>query len=72
MSDLTWLGYVGAVSGAIGTVTGVAGAVMGFIGFQNSRAMKSLDLRLALRKDETGLRTIMQHLRPHLDLLHSS
>lgn len=45
-----WTGYVGMISGIVGAITGVAGAVMGYVGYRRSTSLKSLDLRLELRK----------------------
>ena len=58
----TWLGYVGVVTGGIGAVTGISGAVMGYIGYRQSRLMKSLDLRLQLRKDAVSLKSAVDQL----------
>jgi hypothetical protein len=45
-----WTGYVGMITGIVGAITGVAGAIMGYVGYRRSRSLKSLDLRLELRK----------------------
>lgn len=50
MNDPQWMLFVGTATGIIGAATGIAGAVMGWIAFRRSNQMKSLDLRLELRK----------------------
>ncbi|TDN69097.1 hypothetical protein B0G77_2466 [Paraburkholderia sp. BL10I2N1] len=50
MPDSNWTGVVGAVTGVIGALTGITGMIMGFIGYRRSNQIKSLDLRLELRK----------------------
>jgi len=43
MADPHWTSYVGMV-------TGIAGAIMGCVSYRRSNSIKSLDLRLELRK----------------------
>ena len=43
MADPHWTSYVGMI-------TGVSGAIMGFISYRRSARLKTLDLRLELRK----------------------
>lgn len=50
MADPHWTSYVGLVTGIVGAITGISGAVMGYIGYRKSNEIKSLDLRLELRK----------------------
>lgn len=50
MSDPSWMAYVGMGTGIIGAITGVSGAVMGLVSYRLSRNIKTLDLRLELRK----------------------
>ena len=38
------------VTGIIGAVTGISGAIMGYVSYRKSNEIKSLDLRLELRK----------------------
>jgi len=45
-----WTGYVGMITGIVGAITGVVGAIMGYVGYRRSTSLKSLDLRLELRK----------------------
>ena len=62
MSDESWLGYTGAVTGVIGAITGIAGAVMGYLGYRSAKETKALDLRLELRRAEINLRNIVNDL----------
>lgn len=50
MSAPQWMPYVGVITGVLGTATGIAGTVMGWIAYRRSNQMKSLDLRLEVRK----------------------
>jgi len=55
MAEPTWLSYTGAITGIIGAVTGVTGAILGYIAYRRTDQLKTLDLRLELRKSETNL-----------------
>jgi hypothetical protein len=57
MAEPHWMVYVGMVTGVIGAITGVTGAIMGYIGYRRSNKLKSLDLRLELRKLITDAHT---------------
>ena len=50
MSEELWISYAGMFTGIIGAITGISGAVLGYIGYARSKKVKSLDLRLELRK----------------------
>jgi uncharacterized protein YsxB (DUF464 family) len=50
MSDPILVSYVGMVTGIIGSITGIAGGILGYIGYRKSNEIKSLDLRIELRK----------------------
>ncbi|QNX60182.1 hypothetical protein [Acinetobacter seifertii] len=39
----------------VGAITGIAGSIMGYISLQRLSKIKSLDLRLELKKAETQL-----------------
>jgi hypothetical protein len=67
MAEPAWLSYAGAVSGAVGAITGIAGAVMGYISYRRTEALKTLDLRLELRRAETDLRREVEDLPKHLN-----
>jgi len=51
----TVLSYVGAV-------TGIVGSILGYLGYRQSRQIKSLDLRLELRKSVSDLRATVEEL----------
>lgn len=42
--------YVGMGTGVIGAVTGIAGGILGYIGYRKTNEIKSLDLRIELKK----------------------
>ncbi len=44
------MGYVGMATGIIGAITGISGAIMGYVSYRRSNNLKSLDLRIELRK----------------------
>ena len=48
--ELHWTAYVGVVTGVIDAITGITGAVLGYAGYKRSREMKTLDLRIEVRK----------------------
>jgi uncharacterized protein YsxB (DUF464 family) len=50
MSDPNLESYVGMVTGIIGAITGITGAILGYIGYRKTNEIKSIDLRLELRK----------------------
>ncbi len=50
MSEPHWASYIGMTTGIIGSITGIAGAIMGYISYRRSNSLKSLDLRLELKK----------------------
>ena len=72
MTELHWPDYVGMVSGLIGTITGVAGAIMGYISYRKANSLKSLDLRLELRRAVTDCHEIANSLSPFIDQVDSS
>jgi hypothetical protein len=63
MSEPAWLGYTGAVTGVIGAVTGIAGAIMGYVSYRRTEQLKTLDLRVELRKLLTDVRALCADLR---------
>ena len=67
MSEQTWLAYIGAIAGIVGAVTGIAGAVVAVLAFRRTSELKSLDLRLELRRTESTLRSDIQDLVPLLE-----
>jgi len=62
MAEADWMAYTGAITGIIGAATGIAGGVMGWISYRRSEALKSLDLRVELRKAENDLRSTLEDL----------
>lgn len=62
MSEQFWLAYIGAAAGIIGAVTGIAGAVVAILAFRRTGDIKSLDLRLELRRSESTLQSDIQDL----------
>jgi hypothetical protein len=50
MSEPAWMGYVGMITGVVGAITGIAGAIMGYVSYRRSNSLKSLDLRIELKK----------------------
>lgn len=65
MSEQPWISYVGAITGVIGTITG------GLALWRTGR-MKSLDLRIELRRQENELRGIAGELPRLLSLSENS
>lgn len=47
---------IGRMTGIIGAITGPAGCVIGWISYRRSQQFKTLDLRLELRKQLSGVR----------------
>ena len=45
-----WAHYVAMATGVIGALTGISGAIMGYVSYKKSNSLKSLDLRVELRK----------------------
>lgn len=72
MSELGWPDYVGMISGAIGAITGIAGAIMGYISYQKTNSMKTLDLRLELRRTATQLLADLAQLKDLIDYADKS
>lgn len=60
MSDPLWLSYVGAI-------TGITGSVLGLIAYKRSNELKSLDLRLELRKNLNTLHADANELLPFME-----
>ena len=53
---------VGAATGVIGTCTGIFDAVMGVIAYRRAGALKSIDLRLELRRLDVDLQHVIAEL----------
>ena len=50
MADPNWTDYIGVIAGVIGAITGITGGILGVISYRRSNQIKSLDLRLELKK----------------------
>lgn len=72
MAEPAWLSYTGAASGIIGAITGVTGSILGYIAYRRTDQLKTLDLRLELRKSETILIADGKELVPLLDYAKKS
>lgn len=55
MNEPSWLIYLGAVTGVFGTVTGIIGTILGYFSYRKTSKIKSLDLRIELRKEVKNL-----------------
>jgi hypothetical protein len=53
---------VAIVTGIIGAITGISGAIMGYLAYRRTTRIKSLDLRLELRKAENTLNDTISKL----------
>lgn len=72
MAEPHWTGYIGIITGVIGAITGIAGAIMGYIGYRRSNKLKSLDLRLELRKSISDAHTDLTQLNNLIDEANKS
>lgn len=62
MAEPHWTGYVGMATGIIGAITGIAGAIMGYVGYRTGTSLKSLDLRLELKKAANDVQSNLSQL----------
>lgn len=72
MADADLLSYIGAISGVIGAVTGLAGATVAYISYRKTEKLKSLDLRLELRKAVARLQAEVDELPALVDRTEKS
>lgn len=72
MVEPHWTSYVGMISGLIGAVSGIAGAIMGYAGYRKATSLKSLDMRLELRRAGTDLTTSYAKLNGLIDSANQS
>jgi len=72
MVEPNWTGYIGMVTGIIGAITGIAGAIMGYVSYRKSNSLKSLDLRLELRKAISDARSSLSQLEVLIDFANKS
>jgi hypothetical protein len=62
MAEPAWLGYTGAITGIVGALTGIAGAAMGYVSYRRTEQLKTLDLRVELRKLLTDVHAVCTDL----------
>ena len=62
-----WLSYVSLGLSVLGIVSGCLGTVLGWRGYRRAGKMKTLDLRLELRKADTEIRNLVRALPELLD-----
>jgi len=67
MINLKLIEYVGLISGIVGSVTGVAGAILGYIAYRKSNSIKTLDLRIELKKAINCLEHSLSHIRCQIE-----
>ena len=72
MSEPDWMGYVGMATGIIGAVTGISGAIMGYVSYRRSNSLKSLDLRIELRKAINVAQSNLQQLEKLIEYANKS
>ena len=72
MTEPHWTSYVGMITGIIGAITGIAGAIMGYVSYKRSNSLKSLDLRLQLRKCVTEVLASFSHLEELIEYSNES
>ena len=63
---------IGTVTGIVGAITGPAGCVIGWISYRRSQQIKTLDLRLELRKQVSGVRVDIEALPALLERARAS
>ena len=72
MSELNWTEYIAVGTGIVGAITGIGGAVMGYIAYRKVNSLKSLDLRLELRRAVNDLHSIIGELPGIIDSANRS
>ena len=72
MSEPDWIGYVGMATGIIGAITGISGAIMGYVSYRRSNNLKSLDLRIELRKSVNVAQSSLQQLAKLIEYANRS
>jgi hypothetical protein len=50
MNEMSWTEIVAIVTGVVGSITGISGAILGYVSYRRSNSIKSLDLRIELKK----------------------
>ncbi|CAK2014865.1 DNA repair protein [Vibrio crassostreae] len=59
MSEINWIDYIGIVLGLIGTATGCTGALISYKNYKKVQQVKSLDLRIELRRTVNEVRALL-------------
>lgn len=72
MADAVWMSYVGMATGVVGAITGIAGAVMGYVSYRKIDGIKTLDLRLELRRAANDTRASLSALERLLEYSNRS
>ncbi|MDO8714611.1 MAG: hypothetical protein Q7K13_09095 [Polynucleobacter sp.] len=72
MSAPELMGYVGMATGIIGAITGISGAIMGYVSYRRSNSLKSLDLRIELRKAVNVAQSSFQQLAKLIEYANKS
>ena len=72
MSAPELMGYVGMATGIIGAITGISGAIMGYVSYRRSNSLKSLDLRIELRKAANVVQSSLQQLAKRIEYANKS
>ena len=69
---MPWYTDVGNITGIIGAITGTAGFVLGLIGYRRADAIKSLDLRIELKKAVADARLDLKELPKFVEQVRQS
>jgi hypothetical protein len=67
MHSAGWFDYFGAATGVLGMLFGVAGACLGYLGYRRSTDMKTIDLRLELRRTVVAARATLEEIPVTVD-----
>ncbi|MBI3571110.1 MAG: hypothetical protein HY082_08405 [Gammaproteobacteria bacterium] len=59
-------------TGIIGAITGISGAIMGYVSYRRSNSLKSLDLRIELRKAINVAQSDLQQLEKLIEYANKS
>ena len=72
MTEPHWMAYVGMFTGIFGAITGFAGAIMSYVSYKKVNSLKSLDLRLELRKAVNVVHSNLSLLEKRIDYANKS
>ncbi|ENE4761297.1 hypothetical protein ABNJ07_000017 [Vibrio parahaemolyticus] len=59
MSEINWIDYVGVALGLVGAITGCSGALISYKNYKKVQQVKSLDLRIELRRTVNEVRALL-------------